>query len=286
VKEPNGQKCPATDLKELLPDFMSGHLNTSDRERILAHLDICPECQSMIEVMRALSIVDVSTGTLVDDHPSREQLALYYQHKGHSSANEHKLITAHLENCRICKQEVEFLVELERNLVPLRWKGKVVESSGRQFITNLFKSPVLGYAIAILLMYPAFQWITEERIPSDPAPAQVLPDTTFSLREMQRGADSAPIVYRKVSQNFVLVRLPYYAMPTDHRYSFALSGSENANQFALATHADFSVSGQITLLTDLSELKDGAYILHVHEIDFVNPADTAFFDYPFELITR
>jgi anti-sigma factor RsiW len=47
------RECLDDDIKDLLPDYVSGRLNASDTARVTAHVEACPSCAAELAVVRA-----------------------------------------------------------------------------------------------------------------------------------------------------------------------------------------------------------------------------------------
>jgi len=88
------------DCVELLPWFAAGALDESERREVEQHLEDCASCRGELAQTRRAARLFAA------DHPPPERL-LAYVHDGIDDDREWRALSAHLDRCGECREEVE-----------------------------------------------------------------------------------------------------------------------------------------------------------------------------------
>jgi hypothetical protein len=277
-------------VEELLSDFVSGHLEKSEAERVAAHLKVCPDCRSARETMAALKEYMVSEkSTIGSDHISDQQLWLYYSNVDTLDAAVRAKIELHVGRCLDCSAALSLLYGLEQDLTPAHSDLRLAGPAKKGFIdalTQWLRKPVLAYALLALTLYPAIRWIISKGNDRPLSVLEEVPDRSVRLSPQLRQVTDIVSVSRKAGHAFVALEIPFYALADSKTYTVAVTdtvGGVIANARGSVT---LGSPGVINVLLDTGPLVDGVYELTLVERSQANISDTSVTTYPFRLATR
>jgi len=105
------------DIQESLPHYLTGQLREEANAALGAHVADCAECRAvMIAQLPLFELAAAgSESTLLDEHPSGEDLDRFCFDSDQLSAPDHESIKQHVESCQVCGPTVAVLRELPRS---------------------------------------------------------------------------------------------------------------------------------------------------------------------------
>jgi hypothetical protein len=219
--------------------------------------------------------------------PPAAQLVKYQA--GELGPEENAAIYQHVVLCGTCELYIERLEEFDGAAVPAAAAEPVRRDvrralQGSRF--GVFGKPALGYAVALLLAYPAYRGVFPEAIPAPrqevsrkihPALSAV---RVFELAETRPASESPKIELRSGEERFSLSL--FVPGRKGGRYSAEIRDSAGATVGNATTVVPASL-GAVTLLCERSAFQNGRYKLTVTESDPAGGAALRQFDYGFEV---
>lgn len=92
--------------KLYLTDLVAGELDADLEASVRAHTDTCDRCQNWLDTCKLFTEAQTSA-CAADDHPETELLALCAVRPEEIFEHDREGLRAHLEQCSICRQDVE-----------------------------------------------------------------------------------------------------------------------------------------------------------------------------------
>jgi hypothetical protein len=101
----------------LLPEYLQGQLDRSDREAVAAHLAGCEECAALARTHRVLAeaLAEPAAAGL-PEHPGSDEIVAYAVNGARMSTPDLARIGAHLQRCDSCRRAVDATREAEIHL--------------------------------------------------------------------------------------------------------------------------------------------------------------------------
>jgi hypothetical protein len=279
-------KCANEPIGLLLADYYSGELTLQDQLRVESHVAQCDDCKRSLAVMTALG--GQSPEPYTSDHLSPELISQYYQKQTEWPKDQAEHIRQHLDACDNCRREYEFLTGLESALeAAVSVPAKVVaKPSGWELVWKWFASPVPAWALALLLAYPAANWLMKGIQPDTQDMHTSVVGPVHKLAEARRGVDGTVKIERMSGEQILRFSVPMYTIPSDMKYRFEFVHSESDTHMETQVIANYQVTGEIMLLVDGLVLRDGSYVLTIVESDKVTQNIESERTYSFKLITQ
>jgi hypothetical protein len=129
-----------------LGDLFQERLCDRERKSLLAHLDSCPECRSMLDTYALLAQALVSHDE-ADARPSSEILVRYALEDPALSREERERVAAHVAECSSCAEEVLSVREAEHD---------ATRPAGVQPLRRYRVALLAAAAALALLAFPAY----------------------------------------------------------------------------------------------------------------------------------
>ena len=281
-----GVDCEDYKIRDMLSDYFTRHLTAAEMASVREHVEHCKSCREKLGLMELLNENnEAAAGSEARYHLPDDLLVEYYQHRDSMDRKTIERIEQHLADCRECSNGLAFLTGLEKGFLQ---SAEISDSEPGIFerllsvVVNVVRRPTFAYVIVLILAYPAFQWMISSS--TDPGEANFLPLDSYVIGEQTRSTEGLTQVFRNRPDAIVHLKIPFY--PLDKRYEASIESEADKAVRDAEVILYRTEQGIINVLLTTRNLRDGVYIIDLHESDWDKPLDKNPSRYRFELLTR
>lgn len=274
--------CSDPRFQALIADAALERLSPGEKFQLRNHLQQCESCLEILLAGAALAGKD--SEALLNEysqHISETELTDYYLGALTRAPERQSEIARHLETCAECREELELLEDIERqiNVVAQREpRLDAVRATPRKNWRRVLWNPVLAYALLLAVAVPAGWLLLKSQSRLTDAGLEI--PRAIELRETTRSSGSVQTVYRSGPDHYLHLRFPVPHRVQTHDYRIAAAVAESLQYWL-----NFADSGTIDALIDLGPVPDGRLTLVVQEIDTQDRADTLFIPFTIQVET-
>lgn len=267
-------ECSNEQIAALLSDYFSGHLGSTDEERVQTHIVTCTVCRDSLRIMTLMA----SQGNAGrHSHPSKDTLGLYYHDRARLTPVIAEMVREHLARCKECSAELAILNDLECELRDS--VSDTAHEGGKigQLVSRYGRYVAYAAAACLLLMVGYRVMTTEDQM----SPTSV----TYRLSESVRSESTLPVVGRTTGTEIIVFEIPYYHARSENNYSVAVTDAQGRATIANASRVDFPQPGLLLVHLPSAALRDGEYRLVLKETKKGTSGDSTQAYFPFRLIS-
>lgn len=252
-------------MEEILSDYHSGHIDDQNVQSVEAHALVCKACRETLRVMQIMSGKSISD---THEHLSEKLLTSYYERPEMFVNSATRDIESHLSSCETCRADLEFLVNLERDLTGKeinRPKSEYHSQSIFYRISDFLKHPALAYLLVASMMYPTISWLSGKLSSAPESQTTQRSTDTLILSSQLRSGGNIQVVLRQTGAPIVQFQIPIYHVTEIMSYEFSFRDIQADTAINVEYLSDYSEESSLHLTVNTSSLADAEYILEVTE---------------------
>lgn len=280
--------CSDPRYQQSLADAALGKLSAGELFQLHSHLQECPECRETFKAAAILAGKDAEVlSRELEGHLSNELLMEYYSNRSELSQSQLHSITAHLEQCVLCRDELQMLEGAEEQLrIAAQTRQRALDRDKRPWgrVRSVVLHPVMSAAMLIIIAMQAFLILrSPENAPSPGLPA--IPEAII-LREASRSSGNMQVISFTDSENFLHLGIPYPHVQDGHEYTVRLRHRTEPKSLPVSIWLRHEEAGKFDVLIEATQLQSGQYLLELLDVGHEIPGDTLATPFAFELKTK